>query len=426
MPYKRRRRSYKSRRRFGYTRKRRGSRSFRRRFKKRSRYSYRRSRRSGRSMRGGRGRGASRRILRQNGVVASREKIPKYKYKHTRRIPRLGTKLARRVDDHLSTKWSFKLIDGTHETDVSPGFAGTEIFAWLTPSDLHRIWNHCLEQQSRHWAQGGYTDLYVGNPAHWYGWQTQPITFTKIKYFFRVTNDCTAPITVRFNEVRAKRDIPVNFGYSVGSASGTPSEPVESIMQNIQDYAVTIATDARQAGGQYNNAYASSVWAAPNETHTYHRNSYNSWPAIRYYFSIKAKKEVRIEPGCYADFELAYTPTMKLTVNQWLQWMYYPQWNGGNNLGLYGTMIWKGLNHIYPYIQLVGSDSATRNTATTVWGVTPMSAVVKMYLQVDCQMAPLKMSSNYQALIPVSVDDTDPTAAMSHLTTTATQVITRA
>lgn len=397
MPYKRRRISFRRRRRSRHSGKRRRFRRFHRknaRAYRRSKRSYRRYRRS---MRGRGRRGNGRYIKRNYGIVATQEKIPKYIYKHTRRVPRLNKWLKQKIDNHLGSKYHFDFGYNNYLRDVTGTRAGDAIIPWIYPIQLARIWQHVQEQESRRYAQGGYTGNYTA-AGWWRGMQGCNFKFSKINFRYRVTNQTRAYIKVRFYEWKAKRDIPINFGYTAAVTAGDPLHPISAILSNLSTYATANGMDINQVQGLQNNSNASAIQSGVTEQPDYYRNSYETFPAVRYYFKIKRKKECRIEPGAYVDFVLSYTPKMALSNYMWSIWNHYPQYTGIAGFTTpYGNVIWKGLNDTGPLIQIVGTDAlqgvdppGTTPPVNTIFG-----AIIRESITIDGVNKPLHYRSRY-------------------------------
>lgn len=395
MPYKRRRRSYHTRRRSRYTRKRWSTRGYSRRRRNRYRKSYTRSRRSYRSMR----RGGRRRYAYQRGTIATQEKIPRVKFSNTKRRVRAGRRLGNKIDEHMGHQSFFKANELLLFINTAGTPAGTYIFDFMSPQVFRQIWNHLLEQQSRLWAQGGYTSSYLG--SHWIApSHKQQICFHKITYSYKITNATTGPVRIRCSEWKAKRDIPMQLGWGGNlnwSALVLPQHPIVSLYYNNVSYAAASSIDQRQAESQTNNNNGTSVFSNPTSVWTYFRNGWTTWPSINYYFKIKKMKEIRMQPGGTIMFKVTYTPKIKLHSQLWLHTSPYRQWDGVSpNLNPYGVMFWKGLNDRGPLIEFVGEDGVIRLAGVDNAGVTQAEVTIRNHVSLQCSLMPLKMDTHYE------------------------------
>lgn len=328
-----------------------------------------------------------RRLIR-SGVVAHGGRVPIYKNKHARRQVKFGRKTKRKLINFLGDKFSFKVVNDTLEANLPGNIDGDFVFGDFSPLTLWNVYNHVLEQCSRRYAQGGYTEQLTAGAFR--GLQSQNLYVTRFNFFNRVTNICNTPVVVRFTEWQAKRDIPASFS----SNAGTP--PIGQLLINFQTYAGTVGADPRNAQGQGDSQFGRKIFSSTASTfyvYNFYRNQPWTWPALKYYFRFKPNKEVRIEPGAYADYQMNYTPRMAIGPNIWNQWNAgNANFNGDTVTNPNGIFYWKGLNDRGIMIELCGINGITTEGGVVHAGKTISSVLINTEQSVDCVLQPPTMS----------------------------------
>lgn len=349
------------------------------------------------------------RISVRRGLIASSTQNVVFKKRFAKRSPHLSKSLAKRVDNHLASKWTYNSKQVNELSQVPGAVNGEFIIQWVPPTFLASIWRYVIEQQSKTYAQGGYTLYYnapAGAPADYLnGVAAQSLKISKLAWYKRVTNVGTSAVVVRFSEWKAKRDIPRNMSMAyTGSTLGREVHPINGIF----DYLLSQAAP-RAAGGQMQPDMA----APYNEdyvAYNYDSNKIQSFPVVNYYFKIKSMKEVRLEPGASTDFVYSYTPTMKMHYALY-HYSSYPQANlaSQTDRNLYGYAIWNGLNHKGPMIEFKGIVQGMQNEALTNYATQTIAKLItEDRVVVQTELPPFKIQGVYSASVAGNIPD--PTA----------------
>lgn len=352
MPYKRRRSYFRRRRSFRRTRKGRVFSRFRKTFRKKRRFSYRRTKRTLNRRAWGRGGRIYSKWSNRFGITTkggtlqakSGESEPHIRAKYARRAPKLRKFMRKAIDRQLGDKYIFKLRNTDNHTQTN-GQVGGEFTHYLyTNYDMYNYWLYAWKNNSNRWSAGGHTNTIDFN------YKTK---IDQLGFFFVVTNNSSGSSYVRFSETRAKRDIPLALASDAAAASYY--DPIGN--------AVTYY-EAQNRYGEWSPDEAATAFTTNQNTYNFWRNRPQSFPGINYYYNIKPRKVVRLEPGATAKFSMNWTPSMTMDFRLFSTWQDNQPSSGtpGGAAGRRGILQWKGLNDRGVLIESIGINTYNSTT----------------------------------------------------------------
>lgn len=131
-------------------------------------------------------------------------------------------------------------------------------------------------------------------------------------------------------------------------------------------------------------------------SYDYNRNRFTSVPIIRYWFRVKAAKEVTLCPGGTHKFTISWTPRAKLCSNMFAQYAAAPfDTNPGAATSNFGWLMWKGLNDRYPVIEFRGPFG--ENTSGDHLSGIPINFGIQTTWKINMAVPPAKANAVTQS-----------------------------